>query len=109
MLEIDYSTETIKPTTSFYDKYKGLLIINPGSLVRYAEIICTDENCRYPKLTLRILIHIFFEVGEANKWDVSPRQIATRLGANYDTVTKCLKYLRSITNHKPKNNTTIRG
>ena len=96
MLHINYSTESITPETSFYDKQKGLLIVNPDSLVRYTEIICTDENCRYPQLTLRILNHIFAEIDKENKWAISPRYVSDRLGANYDTVTKCLKYLRSI-------------
>ena len=96
MLHINYSTETITPETSFYDKPKGLLVVNPDSLVRYTEIICTDKNCRYPHLTLRILNHIFAELDKEKKWAVCPRYVSDSLGANYDTVTKCLKYLRSI-------------
>lgn len=96
MLNINYSSETITPETSFYDKYKGLLIINPNSLIQYEEIIRNDKNCRYPKLTLKILIHIFVETDNENKWNVNPGLIAEKLNAHYDTVTKCLKYLRSI-------------
>ena len=96
MQDINYSTETITTETSFYDKQKGLLVVNPDSLIRYTEIICTDENCRYPKLTLRILIHIIAELDKNKKWAVCPRYVSEILGANYDTVTKCLKYLRSI-------------
>ena len=96
MLHINYLTETITPETSFYDKQKGLLIVNPESLIRYTEIICNDENCRYPKLTLRILNHIFAKTDNEKKLAINPRYISDMLGANYDTVTKCLKYLRSI-------------
>ena len=96
MLNIDYSNETITPITSFYDKQSGLLIVNPVSLINYAEIICTDENSRYPQLNLRILIHDLGEIDKENKWAVCPRQISKQLGAHYDTVTKCLKFLRSI-------------
>ena len=96
MLHIDYSSETITPVTSFYDKHKGLLIVNPTSLIKYTETICTDKKCRYPQLTLRILNHILAELDKENKWSACPRQISMKLGAHYDTVTKCLKYLRSI-------------
>ena len=96
MLNINYAEETITPVTSFYDKHKKLLIVNPNCLVGYAETICNDENCRYPKLTLRILFHILADIDTENKWEVSPRNVAKRLDSNYDTVTKCLKYLRSI-------------
>ena len=96
MLHINYSAETITPEISFYDKQKGLLIVNADSLVHYTEIICTDKNCRYPQLTLRILNHIFAEIDKDNKWAISPRYVANRLDVNYDTVTKCLKYLRII-------------
>ena len=96
MLNINYAEETITPVTSFYDKHKKILIVNPDSLVGYAEIICNDENCRYPKLTLRILIHILADIDRENKWEASPRHVSKILCVNYDTVTKCLKYLRSI-------------
>jgi len=96
MLHINYSDETITPDTCFYDKQKGLLVVNPENLIKFTEIICTDKNCRYPQLTLRILNHIFAEIDKDNKWAISPRFVSTKLEANYDTVTKCLKYLRSI-------------
>lgn len=96
MLNIDYSNETITPVTSFYDRHKGTLIINREAFLRYEKIIVNDENCRYPNLTIRILIHIFLEIENQNKWNIRPRIIAERLNANYDTVSKCLKYLRSI-------------
>ena len=96
MLNINYAEETISPVTSFYDKHKKLLIVNPDILKGYTETICTDESCRYPKLTLRILNHILADIDRENKWEASPRNVAKRLDSNYDTVTKCLKYLRSI-------------
>ena len=96
MQYINYETETIIPAISHYHNQKSLLLVNPESLVRYAELICTDENCRYPQLALRILIHIMAEIDNHNKWTVSARQIAKRFNVHYDTVTKCLKYLRSI-------------
>jgi hypothetical protein len=96
MLRIDYSNETITPEISFYDKFNRILIVNPDSLIKYEKIINNDSNCRYPNLTLRILIYIITEIDNENKWEVSPRQISKQIGANYDTVTKCLKYLRSI-------------
>lgn len=96
MQNINYETETILPATSFYDRYRGLLIINPESLIRYTEIICTDENCRFPQLALRILNHVFSEIDKENKFTVNARRISKQFGVHYDTVTKCLKYLRSI-------------
>lgn len=96
MFKIDYSNDTITPKTSFYDKMNGILIVNPEVLRRYAETISTDENCRYPQLTLRLFVYLLTEIDKKNKLSISARQIAKEFGVHYDTVTKCLKYLRSI-------------
>ena len=96
MMRIDYTNETIMPALSFYNKFEGLLIVNPESLKRYENTIRTDENCRYPNLTLILLIHIMVNMDCQNQCNISARHLAKRIGANYDTVTKCLKYLRSI-------------
>jgi len=95
MQKINYATETIASANNNHEK-KVFVIVNPENLVRYTEIICTDKNCKYPQLALRILNHIFAEMNKENKWTASARQISKRFDVHYDTVTKCLKYLRSI-------------
>ena len=98
---IDYSTQTILPAKSHFEPEKNFVLVNPEKLIKYTEKICTDENCRYPQLALRLMNHILAEMDNNNKWNISARQIAKRFGVHYDTVTKCLKYLRAIELIKP--------
>lgn len=93
---INYSTQVILPATDFHEHQKNVLLVNPQSLVRYTEQICNDDNCKYPQLTLRILNHVFAEMDTRNRWNVSARQLSKRFDVHYDTITKALKYLRSI-------------
>lgn len=96
MYNINYSTETITPITRITEIDKKQILINSANLTRYTELICTDKKCRYPQLALRLLNHIIAEVDNNNIWLSSARQISERFNVHYDTVTKCLKYLRSI-------------
>ncbi|MBN8669503.1 MAG: MarR family transcriptional regulator [Chitinophagales bacterium] len=57
-----------------------------------SEIICTE--CRYPLLALRIFIHVLCGINEYGHISISARHLAKKLDVNYDTVTKCLKFLR---------------
>ena len=102
---IDYSNETILPAKNYFEREKNFVLVNPEKLIRFTEKICTDENCRYPQLALRIMNHILAEMDYDNKWKISARQISKRFGVHYDTVTKCLKYLRSIELIKPEEKT----
>lgn len=93
---IDYSTETIMPATRIQEISRHPLHVDPERFAQLTELICTDEKCKYPQLTLRLFNHIVAGIDTENKWNASARQISRRLGAHYDTVTKCLKYLRAI-------------
>ncbi|WP_157544001.1 hypothetical protein [Mucilaginibacter paludis] len=75
---------------------KGVLVIERINLVSITEKICCDEKCRYPQLALRILIHVMAGMDTEGKIYISARRLAHVLGAHYDTVTKCIKYLREI-------------
>lgn len=55
-----------------------------------------SKNARYPFLTLRIFNHVIAGIDTEGKAHICARQLAKKLDANYDTVTKCLKYLREI-------------
>jgi len=68
--------------------------INQHVLKEFTEKICTDKNCRYPLLTLRILLHAISEMDSDSKVSICARKLAGKLNVNYDTVTKCIKYLR---------------
>ncbi len=60
------------------------------------EKICQNDECRYPLLALRILIHIITGIDGNGRIYISARHLAKSLNVHYDTVTKCLKYLREI-------------
>jgi NADH/NAD ratio-sensing transcriptional regulator Rex len=49
-----------------------------------------------PLLALRLLIHIIAGIDADGKIHICARQLSKKLDVNYDTVTKCLKYLREI-------------
>lgn len=70
--------------------------INRYYLLSVTEKISTDSACRYPQLTLRIFIHLLAVSDQANKIALSTRHLSKKLGVNYDTATKCLKYLRLL-------------
>ena len=72
----------------------NIIEIEPEKLLRITETICTQ--CRYPLLALRLLIHIICAIDADWQITISTRRLATMLGLHYDTVTKCLKYLREI-------------
>jgi len=60
------------------------------------EKISRNEDCRYPLLAIRILVHVITNIDGTGKVHMSARHLARSLGVHYDTVTKCLKYLREI-------------
>lgn len=60
------------------------------------EHICRSGECRYPLLAIRLLIHTLTGINSDGYVHISARQLAKLLDVNYDTVTKCLKYLRSL-------------
>ncbi len=70
--------------------------IDQKVLQEVSEKICRDKKCRYPLLALRILVYAISEMDSNGKMDICARKLAKNLDVNYDTVTKCLKYLRQI-------------
>ncbi|WP_147425710.1 hypothetical protein [Mucilaginibacter gracilis] len=58
--------------------------------------ICDTKECRYPLLSLRLLIHIMTSMDNDGRTHISARHLSKALDVHYDTVTKCLKYLRQI-------------
>ena len=70
--------------------------IEQENLRAIADKICQKNECRYPLLALRLLIHIITGIDTEDRIYISARQLSKALDAHYDTVTKCLKYLREI-------------
>ena len=70
--------------------------IEQQNLASFADKICTDPKCRYPLLTLRIFIYAITVMDNRGSIHVSARRLSKVMDAHYDTVTKCLKYLREI-------------
>ena len=60
------------------------------------EKISRNGQCRFPLLAIRILIYAITSIDSAGRFYISARQLSKSLDVNYDTVTKCLKYLREI-------------
>lgn len=68
--------------------------IEQGNLLLVTEKICKEY--RYPLLALRLLIHVICGIDADRKVYISARQLSKNLDVHYDTVTKCLKFLREI-------------
>lgn len=81
---------------------ENIVEVECHQLLQVTETICTDEMCRYPQLALRILIHVIAGIDKEGGVYISAKQLANKLGVNYNTVSKCLKYLRKIGVLKPK-------
>lgn len=70
--------------------------IEQNSLQAVVEHITDNDRCRYPLLSLRLLLHTISKIDTNGRVYISARQLAKSLDVHYDTVTKCLKYLREI-------------
>lgn len=66
--------------------------IEQKKLRMIAETICTQS--RYPLLALRLLIYVITGIDENGRIDISARHLSKKMDVHYDTITKCLKYLR---------------
>jgi hypothetical protein len=75
---------------------ENIVEIEPMTLRSIAEKICKNDRCRYPLLALRLLIHVITGIDGSGKIYISARQLSKSLDVHYDTVTKCLKFLREI-------------
>lgn len=70
--------------------------VEQESLRMVVEHITDNSQCRYPLLALRVLLHTITKIDTSGRVYISARQLAKSLDVHYDTVTKCLKYLREI-------------
>jgi len=75
---------------------ENVIEIEKKSLHYIVEKICRNKECRYPLLAVRILIHVITSIDGSGKVYISARQLSKSLDVHYDTVTKCLKFLREI-------------
>ncbi len=75
---------------------ENIIEIEKKSLCCIVEKICQHERCRFPLLAVRILIHTITSIDANGRVYISARQLSKSLDVHYDTVTKCLKFLREI-------------
>jgi len=75
---------------------ENIVEIEQKNLRRVVEKICQPGQCRYPLLALRLLLHVITGIDHTGTISISARQLAKSMNVHYDTVTKCLKYLREI-------------
>lgn len=73
-----------------------IMEIEQVSLRTVVEQITENNQCRYPLLALRILLHAITKIDTHGRVYISARHLSKSLDVHYDTVTKCLKYLREI-------------
>lgn len=73
---------------------ENIVEIEQNKLRSVTEKIC--QQCRYPLLALRLLIHVITGIDANGRIHISARQLSKTMDVHYDTITKCLKYLREI-------------
>ena len=73
---------------------ENIVEIDQHSILSITEKICKEG--RYPQLALRIFMHLIAGIDTKGKAHISARHLSKKLDVHYDTVTKCLKYLREI-------------
>lgn len=66
--------------------------IEQEHLLSITEKIC--GQCRYPLLALRLLIYVICKIDADGKICLNARRLAKTFDVHYDTLTKCIKYLR---------------
>jgi hypothetical protein len=74
---------------------ENIIQIDRQYLLSITEKISVDTKCQYRQATLRIFNHLLASADEG-RVVISARQLSKKLGIHYDTVTKCIKYLKGI-------------
>ena len=72
----------------------NIIEVESKNLQEITDKIC--GQCRYPLLALRLLIYFITGIDNNGVIQISARQLSRKMNVHYDTVTKCLKYLREI-------------
>lgn len=75
-------------------RIENIIEVETQNLQEITEKIC--GQCRYPLLALRLLIYFITGIDNNGVIQISARQLSRKMNVHYDTVTKCLKYLREI-------------
>lgn len=75
---------------------KHTVELDAKALLSLTEKICQPGECRYPLLALRIIIHVIGGIDTNGQISLSARHLAKTMNVHYDTVCKCLKFLKKI-------------
>ena len=76
---------------------ENIVEIDTKHLTTLTEYICSpNSRCRYPLLALRLLVHVIGQIDEQGKMYISAKKLSQKMDVHYDSITKCLKYLREI-------------
>ncbi len=76
---------------------ENIVEIDAQQLTSLTEYICNPRSrCRYPLLALRLLIHVICQIDGHGRMYISARKLSQKMDVHYDSLTKCLKYLREI-------------
>jgi hypothetical protein len=95
-MQSQVSGECFGPENITQANSDNVVLLHQRDLLLISEKICNDKNCKFRHVTIRILNYLLANMDTDGKVSFSARQLSKRLGVHYDTVTKCLKYLRSI-------------
>jgi hypothetical protein len=82
---------------------ENIIQVNQQYILLISEKISNDENCKFRQAVLRIFNHILASIDDEGKVSINARQLSKNLGVHYDTITKCIKYLRAINVIKTEN------
>lgn len=88
--KLNTSNDSLRP-----DRNRAHIVeVDQKHLLAITEKICQNGNCRYPLIALRLMIYCIANMDSNGRIPISARHLAKSMNVHYDTVTKCLKYLR---------------
>jgi len=92
----DYFGENVD-SNIFHQWQAGKIVqFNQQNILLVSEKISNDKNCKFRQAALRIFNHLLANMNSEGKVAINARQLSKTMDIHYDTVTKCLKYLREI-------------
>ena len=91
-----YSAEKLASNNYQQWKPESIIQINQRYVFMISEKISRDKNCKFRQLALRIFTNILASMDNDGKVSINARLLSSQLDVHYDTVTKCIKYLKSI-------------
>jgi Fic family protein len=95
-MNYEHTGEDLNPAILHQWQPETLIRFNQENISFISEKICNDKNCKFRQVTLRIFNHLLSHVNNECRVSINAKQLSKIFGVHYDTITKSIKYLKSI-------------